>query len=125
MELVFRMLDTELDIPLDEWTRELLLLQYQRAEAGEDVAAFRNEFARKVQNIVRYGNIDDFRTPTEKQTLYAARICAELNLPLYPEILRYRGLMSEFLARYSPVFLKQGRAEASLPDPAVDGTSDG
>lgn len=116
MELIFRVLDAELDIPLDEWTRELLLLQYQRAEAGEDVLAFQSAFAKKVRTMVRFGSAGDLRPPTDRQVLYAAQIAAEMNIALSPDVFRYFGAMKEFLARYSPLFHRHLRGERLIGD---------
>lgn len=123
MELILRVLDAELDIPLDEWTRELLLLQYQRAEAGEEVHAFQSAFAEKVKTMVRFSGAGDLARPTDRQILYAADISAEMNIALPPDVFRYFGAMSEFLARYAPRFNRQVRGEPLVADEKPDDES--
>jgi len=100
MQLV---LDDEsgIPIPLEDDVREAWMAQAARAAACEGIEALRDRLAACLAKSIDECLDHDLKTPTEPQLRYATEIARHLGVPLPADALRFRGAMSEFIARFA------------------------
>ena len=100
LRLVDDDLEVSLDLPLDKITREALGIQMQRCASDRSQHTFELRLVQRIAELVDV----DLRPPTVKQLAYAINIAKVLGVSLPGEVLRFRGSMSEFLNRFSPLY---------------------
>ena len=100
LRLVDDDLDVSLDLPLDEVTREALGIQMQRCATSQTRRVFELRLVERLAELVDM----DLQPPTAKQLAYAINIAKALDVSIPGEAFRFRGAMSDFLARFSPLY---------------------
>jgi len=100
LRLVDDDLDVSLDLPLDKVTREALGIQMQRCAAAQSRHTFELRLVQRIAELVDA----DLHPPTLRQLAYAINIAKVLDVSVPGEVLRFRGSMSEFLKRFSPLY---------------------
>ncbi|MBM7127981.1 hypothetical protein [Dyella mobilis] len=96
-------------IPLDDLTLEAWQLQYDRAAEQGTVAGFYKRLSTCFATTLCECLDADLKPPTDAQLKYATAIARDLNLPLPPEALRFRGAMTDFLGRFAEMHKTQRR----------------
>jgi hypothetical protein len=100
LRLVDDDLDVSLDLPLDEVTREALGIQMQRCATSPSRRVFELRLVERLAELVDM----DLQPPTAKQLAYAINIAKALDVSIPGEVFRFRGAMSDFLERFSPLY---------------------
>lgn len=96
-------------IPLDNLTQEAWQIQYERAAEQGLIEGFYQRLGVCFASTLNECLDPDLKPPTEAQLKYATAIARDLNVGLPPEALRFRGAMTEFLARFADAHKQQRR----------------
>lgn len=95
----------ELSIPVDSCILHALKVQMARLEVdGGASTLLTKRMAEKVATSILEVLDVDLKPPTDAQVSFAIAIARELNVNLPGEALLFRGAMSDFLTRFSPLF---------------------
>lgn len=95
----------EIEVPIRGATLEALRLQFCRlrqpgSNPGQLYERIGERFAESVLEVLDI----DLRPPTEAQINFAVAVARELGVNLPGEALQYRGPMTDFLDRFTPLF---------------------
>jgi hypothetical protein len=107
MQLVLVGYEDDFQLPLDRFTAELLAIRAIEAKEANKLTELSACLAEVIREALQSGANRELREPTAPQVTYAIDIARELGIPLPAEVLRYRGCMSAFLARFSVHFRDQ------------------
>ena len=94
------------ELPIDESTVDAWDRQFRRIARSIDPPSYierlREDAGAKLRQCLDW----DLQPPTERQLNFADAIARELNVPLSPEVIRYKGAMAGFLNQYGAEFKK-------------------
>jgi len=107
MHLVLVGYEEDIQLQLDRFTAELLAIRAMDAKEANKLIELSACLAEVIREALQSGANRDLREPTTPQLSYAIDIARELGIPLPADVLRYRGCMSAFLARFSVHFRDQ------------------
>lgn len=93
--------DSDVQLPLDEPTRQAWLVQCGRAEMGGGIARLHRRLAECFALSLTECLDADLKPPTQAQLTYAMDIARQLGLALPAEAIRFRGEAMDFIKRYA------------------------
>ena len=101
----------EIEVPIRGATLEALRLQlYRLRQPGSNPAQLYERIGERFAESVLEVLDIDLRPPTEAQINFAVAVARELGVNLPGEALQYRGPMTDFLDRFTPLFYsRKGR----------------
>lgn len=93
-------LDMSIELPIPGDVERVFILQWQRLSDEESRERFARRLSRNLSNLLPDLVDWDIRPPTTKQVTYAMVLSRELDVPIPPDALRYRGFMHEFIEKH-------------------------
>lgn len=99
--LVAPALDLSIELVVAEHVEKALALQWERLKDKADREAFCRRMSQQLDNVIPEAIDWDIKEPTPAQVSYAMVLSKQLDVPIPPEALRYRGQMHEFLEKHS------------------------
>ncbi len=99
LRLVDDDLDLSLELTLPPSARNALGIQLQRTLFGSSTF-FGERLAQQLSDMLD----SDLQPPSKAQLSYAISISKALDVSLPAEAMKFRGSMSDFLARYAPIY---------------------
>lgn len=100
--------DSDIPLPLDEPTRAAWMVQCGRAEVDGATDRLRKRLAQCFATSLVECLDADLRPPSAAQLKYATDIARILGISLPAEAIRFRGEMSEFIARHAEALTLRG-----------------
>jgi hypothetical protein len=91
-------------VALPHAVEDLLDKQFELCVEGGNAEDFLRWFAQALATGLPEAVSYELRPPSSAQVSFATAIARGLNIPLPPEVLRYRGPMHDFLERYANSF---------------------
>lgn len=94
-------LDMSIEIFISDQVEKALALQWERLKDRAGREAFCRRMAQQLDSVIPESIDWDIKEPTPAQVSYAMVLSKQLDVPIPPEALRYRGYMHEFLEKHS------------------------
>ena len=100
--LVAPAIEMSVEIYLSDQLERALALQWERLRDSDARDAFARRIEKQLETLLPDAIDWDIKEPTAAQISYAMAISKSLNVPIPPDVLRYRGVMNEFLDAHAP-----------------------
>ena len=94
-------LDMSIELFISDQVEQALALQWERLKDRAAREAFCRRMTQQLDGVIPESIDWDIKEPTQAQVSYAMVLSKELDVPIPPEALRYRGNMHEFLEKHS------------------------
>lgn len=99
-------LDLSIELPIEGDVRRVLKLQLERLADEESRIRFARRLSRSLSNVMLDLADWDIRPPSAKQITYAMVLSRELDVPIPPDALRFKGYMHEFIEKHVAIAKK-------------------
>lgn len=99
--LVAPSLDLSIELLISDQVEQALSLQWERLKDRTAREAFCRRMTQQLDSVIPESIDWDIKEPTAAQVSYAMVLSKQLDVPIPPSALRYRGQMHEFLERHS------------------------
>lgn len=103
-------LDMSIELYLSDQLEGAFARQWERLQDGASRDAFCQRLTKQLETLLPDAMDWDIKEPTAAQVSYAMVLSKQLDVPIPPEALRYRGHMHEFLEKHSQ--LSKAKREA-------------
>ena len=95
-------IDLSLELYLSPEVERAVALQWERLTDSEARESFTRRVEKQLETVLPEAIDWDIKEPSPAQLSYAMAVSKELNVPIPPDALRYRGIMHEFLEQHVP-----------------------
>lgn len=99
--LVAPSLDLSIELLISDQVERALSLQWERLKDRTAREAFCRRMTQQLDSVIPESIDWDIKEPTSAQVSYAMVLSKQLDVPIPPDALRYRGQMHEFLEKHS------------------------
>lgn len=106
--------DMSIELFLSESVERALALQWERIKDRTAREAFCRRMASHLESVIPDSIDWDIKEPTSAQVSFAMALSKELDVPVPPEALRFRGSMHEFLEQARADGENQTRVEKAI-----------
>ena len=94
-------IDLSIELFVADHIEKALAVQWERLKDKADREAFCRRMTQQLDNVIPEAIDWDIKEPTQAQLSYAMVLSKQLDVPIPPGALRYRGQMHEFLEKHS------------------------
>jgi hypothetical protein len=105
--LIYGDSEFELALPFEEHIEDRIFKVISRIDPPVTAERGRNDFARRVVELITALLEGELLPPTDKQLKYAVAIARELSLELPAEVLQYREAMTVFLGTHAEQYRRR------------------
>lgn len=94
-------LDLSIELLISDQVEQALSLQWERLKDRAAREAFCRRMTQQLDSVIPESIDWDIKEPTPAQLSYAMVLSKQLDVPIPPDALRYRGQMHEFLEKHA------------------------